>query len=629
MKITEVEIRNFRSVVEPLVIPFHGRYLALVGQNNVGKSNVARCLELFLRGTIEGGGYQAERDMPQQLFRRADPNDLTVVRVKLDVGDSKELQKRYEQLLGHLKLPPASAPHTVDASLEISRGGSETLYLLGAPWGRRNAGRAGEEFLKTVRETVDFRYLPAVKDVMRVLDDQLLREVVGRILDGFAKGRTRIGEIQQQKLRVQKLLRDLQKLVDQPAAQVDDLFASVFPVVRQFRLMIPAADTRDVLGGLLPTMCDSYLGSSLVGATETPLAMKGAGVQGSAGVFLFKLLWELRPRNTWRGSRFVWVLEEPEASLHPSAQRDLASVIREYAAEGHVVVTTHSPSFLSSEPGENVLLERRATAETYYRFDPLGRALRKKGRPNPDATAAKLRAKSPSLSHRVLARLANDPLDTTAVAQRTAVTWWQPFFEAVGSSLADTPDFGDYNVLVEGPSDVLILEKANAVLCATDPNAGLPPARTVFIPSGGALFQAAQHTALHRLKGEGCWIVSLWDNDRAGRKSANDLRSGSQRTCGRQFCEGTDYLFYEHPEAGDARIEDLFPCELMERVRLKHKAHVRCTRQGERVWWDVDDGYKVKVATTITELAVPDDYSVVSTLLERVRHALRAQGAEV
>ncbi len=57
----------------------------------------------------------------------------------------------------------------------------------------------------------------------------------------------------------------------------------------------------------------------------------------------------------------VIVIEEPESFLHPSAQADFGSILRDMAEESRVqvVVATHSPYFLSqSEPDANILLER-------------------------------------------------------------------------------------------------------------------------------------------------------------------------------------------------------------------------------------------------------------------------------
>ena len=50
MKISRVEIRNFKSIAEMDVCV--GNVLALVGGNNVGKSNVLKALEVFFEGSI-------------------------------------------------------------------------------------------------------------------------------------------------------------------------------------------------------------------------------------------------------------------------------------------------------------------------------------------------------------------------------------------------------------------------------------------------------------------------------------------------------------------------------------------------------------------------------------------------
>ncbi len=47
MKLTELHIQNFRSIVDSGAIPTPN-ILALVGANNSGKSNILRALDAFL-----------------------------------------------------------------------------------------------------------------------------------------------------------------------------------------------------------------------------------------------------------------------------------------------------------------------------------------------------------------------------------------------------------------------------------------------------------------------------------------------------------------------------------------------------------------------------------------------------
>lgn len=70
----------------------------------------------------------------------------------------------------------------------------------------------------------------------------------------------------------------------------------------------------------------------------------------------------------------ILAIEEPEAHLHPLAQQWLAEKLRQLAAEGvQVVVTTHSPYFLDvASPESTVLVRKDAAGEAtiVYQFQP-------------------------------------------------------------------------------------------------------------------------------------------------------------------------------------------------------------------------------------------------------------------
>jgi len=59
------------------------------------------------------------------------------------------------------------------------------------------------------------------------------------------------------------------------------------------------------------------------------------------------------------GEYFIFVMEEPENSLHPKAQRQLLSVLQEISQNSQIIVTTHSPVFLERSKFENNIILTR------------------------------------------------------------------------------------------------------------------------------------------------------------------------------------------------------------------------------------------------------------------------------
>ena len=91
-----------------------------------------------------------------------------------------------------------------------------------------------------------------------------------------------------------------------------------------------------------------------------PLKNRGAGTQNNAIISLLRYIAESDFKKD-----FIFLLEEPENSLHPKAQRQLLSVIQDISESTQVLVTTHSPVFIDRSNYEsNILFTRTAGGNT-------------------------------------------------------------------------------------------------------------------------------------------------------------------------------------------------------------------------------------------------------------------------
>ena len=99
-------------------------------------------------------------------------------------------------------------------------------------------------------------------------------------------------------------------------------------------------------------------------SVEVPLTDWGAGTQNRTRV-LMSVLEAIRMRSAVTAedrSTPVFIVEEPESFLHPSAQAEFGQVLNGLADELQIqiIATTHSPYMLNqSDPSANVLLERK------------------------------------------------------------------------------------------------------------------------------------------------------------------------------------------------------------------------------------------------------------------------------
>jgi len=87
---------------------------------------------------------------------------------------------------------------------------------------------------------------------------------------------------------------------------------------------------------------------------ENSLERRGSGIQRLLMVAFFQYLAERKKDN---GGNFIFAIEEPENCLHPGLQRELASSFRRLADEGYqIIITSHSPVFAGESAIEDLLL---------------------------------------------------------------------------------------------------------------------------------------------------------------------------------------------------------------------------------------------------------------------------------
>ncbi len=132
-----------------------------------------------------------------------------------------------------------------------------------------------------------------------------------------------------------------------------------FPYVK-LEIQIPPPELRMILSSARITVDDGVIGD---------LESKGDGLKRSVIFSIIRSYAELKRNPTLgvpqrRGSGFLLLFEEPELYLHPSSQRVLFEALHEISKSDQVLVSTHSPLFLSAEgTGTFVKMEKRPATD--------------------------------------------------------------------------------------------------------------------------------------------------------------------------------------------------------------------------------------------------------------------------
>jgi putative ATP-dependent endonuclease of the OLD family len=329
-RLESLTIENFRSIQDPVTISFPRRKPAiLLGENNVGKSNIIRALELMF------GEFHPK-------FKKLEDYDhygrCTANRISITAQVS-EFQGRI---------------------------------------GRSRSDCSGFEFSKARNHETEYYAIQAADGekcgyVSGDLRDELLCIVVGS----------------DQSLSYQlsysskfTLLSKVTKAFHDRLVQCDERVDRLKALFRDLRLIFHEVDEftqfkdnmSEIAGQMLANMThalefdfsaydpSNYFKSLRVHPVEGSEA-RSIEELGTGQQQILALSFAHAYARSFLGQGLIFVIDEPEAHLHPLAQRWLAKKMYEMADEGlQVVITTHSPFFINLEFLDGISLVRKCTS---------------------------------------------------------------------------------------------------------------------------------------------------------------------------------------------------------------------------------------------------------------------------
>lgn len=219
--------------------------------------------------------------------------------------------------------------------------------------------------------------------------------------------------------------------------------------------------------------------------TATDLEAKGDGIKSLVAISL------MRASKTGGGiGDLVVAIEEPESHLHPGAVRQLALVLQEMANEHQVIITTHSPLLVARNRMEANIIVSRSKA--------------------------------------------------------TPATSIKSVRESLGVQVEDNLSTAEYVILVEGPTDVLVL---SAVFSARSSDFAdlVAKGKVIFDHMGGVGNIVYKIRTLQLAVASPLLIV---DDDKAGRECAKKARNNGALPDKYHFS-------WKRPKANESELEDL------------------------------------------------------------------------
>jgi putative ATP-dependent endonuclease of OLD family len=332
MFLSSFTIAHFRTISDPIRFELTHGLNVLAGPNNCGKGNALRALKLALDPAA-----RFDRDIDLDL--RA-PTELPRIDCEFrpsHPGKDSSLEASLSLLEGSSGARPALGALTL--RVEYKPGGrSETLL---DPTGAPIEGNSLvlHEVIVELRRSVGFVFAPA---------DALLVDLTRPLLQELLETDTARSEVDE---RVAKLREDYtaalrERYLDGVASELRPIVADVFPEARDVTIEPSVERPAAAIGAARIDVRDQ---------NGYPIVDTGSGLRILATMAVLHRLAAASCRS------YVAVLEEPEAYLHPDAQRRLRTQLERMAARPDlsVIITTESPFLVSTVPNSMVFAVTR------------------------------------------------------------------------------------------------------------------------------------------------------------------------------------------------------------------------------------------------------------------------------
>ena len=369
MRITRIEIRNFRSIRH--VVVDLGYATVFVGPNNAGKTAILDALRIALtrRWGQRGTGFSDyDVHLPDGT---ADPRTSDGVSIELR-SDEPE---------------PGDWPDAVAEDLgdiiQIDLRTGRRWVALRTRWSWNEDSDAFEptwEFLDAKRDPLVGR------SARRMNLDRFWRYLpvfyLGALRDVRDEFSTRSSQFWGRLLRALEIPADVEAEATHVLNQLDQRLLEADPRLAAMANTLSGATriaVRDQEGGLALRMAplktrDLLARAEIILRNEPdspwlPLRRQGQGIQSLSVIFLFQVFVEHLLSELYEpGSEPLLALEEPETHLHPQAVRTLWHHI--HLLPGQKIVTTHSPYFVQHVPFRDLRLVRLTPNGTEVRSLP-------------------------------------------------------------------------------------------------------------------------------------------------------------------------------------------------------------------------------------------------------------------
>lgn len=324
LRIVNCNINRYRSILSMAMdISRELNLIAICGQNNVGKTNTLRAINLFFHPET----YAPEDDMPK--IKHATGGQS--IHPKIDITFWDDQNDIYYAICRDMKLysEPSQKLHLSGTSFKLD--GKK----------KKDKQQLSSEEIKAVLDQIEFVYIESI--------NTFIPELIGRITEGIINVEYDKARFSQSR----KALKDAyDTYIDGLSAILGTFANDISNTFKFFRdnwkveFIVPknSETFRDLISEDVRLSLDD---NGSIGVLD-----KGAGLQRLATILLnFEMLSRINRKKS-----IVVCIDEPDAYLHEGLQRKLKTLFDEKSSSIQLFFTTHSKVFINEYSMRNVFL---------------------------------------------------------------------------------------------------------------------------------------------------------------------------------------------------------------------------------------------------------------------------------
>lgn len=310
MKISEIYIKNFRSIKEETIVFPDSGILALVGANNAGKSNILKAINNILGDTWFGKDKAEISDY----YNKDSTNSI---KIKITFDNNRFVE------------------------LDFSNGGKWASYY-------DENGRTIYSSNGNVKDDFPCTFLPAERSLEKNLQFRSY-ELMGKIAKSFnEKAQSKKAAIEAKFGEVMELLNEVEGFTNFKNDFINYFNSMQADTPYKLKVDFKAFSPLNYFKTINILANDSSINN------EFDIDIDELG-EGNKSLLLFALL-RSYAKNFKQDATGILAVEEPEIYLHPQARRHLFEMLFEIVKDSNIqiIYTTHSPDFLATERFDSI-----------------------------------------------------------------------------------------------------------------------------------------------------------------------------------------------------------------------------------------------------------------------------------